>query len=530
MQVARIDFGKAVLPGGYFLVDPARPKLVEEAESDTTAAACAYRHCFTAPGSTSSIHEAALQLIRAARRKLFVASFRLGDGPLLDALFDAARRLRGGVYVVTQLDDRSLERGIADLEREREMAELEDEDEPGAFLQAQHKCFAELTSRGIYVRGAANCHAKFLIADDAAALVSSANLETRAFEVTSESGCVVTDPAEVARLARFFGRLWYARCELEVPPGASYTVRARAAEAAPAPVPPPPPAATGRPGVIWTDDGETHIAAAVRDIVDRAACDVLLATYSLGGLAEHPEILLDPVARAVRRGVRVRVLVRARNHMTAGLRDCAALASAGAELRGGRVNHHKGALADGRTGALFSANFEPDRGLLRGVEVGLRLDGLPALDAARRFFEHEYAAAPCAFAVSPTAGDADHAFAARWRAPWPLGRRVAVEARANEWALLAHAAGEGPVLFRRDEQQGVRLLTGSHAFRIIRGGTGGAFTIRAVERSPDEAAPNALMLFQRWRSAPPRRPPATAGAWDERGFCSAVFDRVGGVA
>ena len=71
-----------------------------------------YRHCFTYENSAradgQTIKNALLELLKSARRKIFIASFRIGDKDLIDALYDAARRLRGGVYVITELDLASL--------------------------------------------------------------------------------------------------------------------------------------------------------------------------------------------------------------------------------------------------------------------------------------------------------------------------------------------------------------------------------------------------------------------------------------
>jgi phosphatidylserine/phosphatidylglycerophosphate/cardiolipin synthase-like enzyme len=118
-----------------------------------------FRHVFTYPGSERTIKEAALELVREARSKIFVASFLLGEPELLDVLFAAAGRLCGGVYVVSEPSDRSL--------RQR-LAELEEESDPDAAAQTHKKNFAELARHGIAVRGRPDCHAKFIVTDDRA--------------------------------------------------------------------------------------------------------------------------------------------------------------------------------------------------------------------------------------------------------------------------------------------------------------------------------------------------------------------------
>ena len=144
-------------------------------------------------------------MISSARRKIFIASFLLGDAALLDALAAAASRLLGGVYVITQLDERRLVQGL------QELADSEDPGEENggidAAVQTQKKRFDQMTRNGIYVRGHLNCHAKFDVADDETALVTSANLMTSALDFTGENGVVITDRAQVRRLARVFARL-----------------------------------------------------------------------------------------------------------------------------------------------------------------------------------------------------------------------------------------------------------------------------------------------------------------------------------
>jgi hypothetical protein len=63
----------------------------------------------------------------------------------------------------------------------------------------------------------------------------------------------------------------------------------------------------------------------------------------------------------------------------------------GVQLYPCSLNHAKGAIADRERGALFSANFDADYGLISDVEVGVRLDHTPALEEALKFFEHAIA-------------------------------------------------------------------------------------------------------------------------------------------
>lgn len=77
---------------------------------------CTGELCFTYRDSDTSIRTAAVDLIRSARRKVFVASFRIGDTEILRALLDAVQRLRGGVYVITSWTENSLKRDLSQIE------------------------------------------------------------------------------------------------------------------------------------------------------------------------------------------------------------------------------------------------------------------------------------------------------------------------------------------------------------------------------------------------------------------------------
>ena len=215
------------------------------------------------------------------------------------------------MYVITALDEQSLRRGLATIE-----------DDTDFDLQAQNKRFESMTSHGIYVRGHSSCHAKFVVVDDQVALVSSANLETRAFEVTGENGVVVHDAKEVGRLSRFFARLWHEGCEREMPPGESYTVQRRAAEKSPCTVEMP--AVDSPCGLIWTHHNEQFILRAIHDTIGRAQKRLVLSTFSLCGMREHPELLFAPLRQAmIDRDLDVSILIRSRNNISGHRRDCA---------------------------------------------------------------------------------------------------------------------------------------------------------------------------------------------------------------
>jgi len=509
-EADQLDLAPLRMSEGYFLLRrPGVPRVPFVAEP-TEPAGDPYRHVFTYEKSKSTIKDAAIEVIDAAREKVFLASFLLGDIDLLDALYRAAGRLRGGVYVISALDEGSLRRGLAETEP--------DDFSDAADKRVHRKRFEDMTRRGIAVRGHENCHAKFIVTDDRLALVSSANLETRAFDTTGENGAVVTDPAETDRLGRFFARLW-SSCTFEMPPGEAHTVQKRGPSPSQCHVPVP----SASPGnsVIWTYPGEHVILATLHDVIKRARRDLLLATYGLTGLTEQPGLLLGPLAQAMeRRDLDVSILVRSRNNIPGHRRDAAALAELGVTIYADELNHAKGVIADEACGALFSANFDAKHGLNSGVEVGLRLDGTAALREAVRYFRHAIACSNQVFDPRPTQKSVSQRFAARWRKPWPLGPRLQVRAEAACWQELL-ASAQPPVLWLQSGPGQIELLAGPSCFRLGAPDEDGVRTLSPGEKPARPAA----QALQEWLTY---RPPAKAPAAElgPRGFCPAVIDRM----
>jgi phosphatidylserine/phosphatidylglycerophosphate/cardiolipin synthase-like enzyme len=494
---SRLDVGAMTVPGGYFLLrDTKSVPFTATTEPDD------YRHVFSYRDSEPAIQQTAIDLVRKARRKIFLASFRIGDKELLDALFDAVKRLRGGVYVITAWSDQGLRKGLAALE-----------DDTTADAAAQKHRFDQMAEAGIFVRGHDNCHAKFLVVDDEAALVSSANLESSALidrperKVTGESGVLMNDPEEAQRLARFFTRMWYAGCRWEAPPGEAYALSTRRPTASPCR--PELPTVDAQPGPIWTHDDEQLILHTLHDVIDRAERELLLATFGLRGLIREPDLLHSRIAAAIERGVKVTLLCRARNSMPDHRQEAEALSALGVRVVGDSLTHAKGVIADSRHGALFSANLDGDHGLTTGVEVGVRLDGTPALAEAERYLRHAIDHADLDFVVEPTQSQLDARLGAEWRRAWPEPDALTLTTTDTAWNALVSV--QPPVLYTRSD--GVLRL---HA-------SGGEWTLTGshltMTNSPTQTAETASQMNGWWRSS---------NRGERRGFCPAILIRAEG--
>jgi len=491
---SHLDLGAMIVPGGFFLLrDVGAAPFAAVSESGD------YRHVFSYRDSEPSIQQAAVELIRRARRKVFLASFRIGDTALLDALFEAVDRLRGGVYVITAWNEQSLLRGLSALE-----------EDAGADVAAQRHRFEEMTKRGIFVRGHDNCHAKFLVVDDEAALVSSANLETSALidrpkrKVTGESGVLIEDAVEAQRLARLFTRMWYAGCRWEASPGDAYALAKR--DPTRSPCQPEMPAVDRRPSVIWTHDDERLILGTIHDVIDRAQQELLLATFGLRGLTGEPALLHDRIAAAVERGVKVTLLCRARNNLADHRNEAVALSALGVRVVGDSLTHAKGVIADSRYGAVFSANLDSEHGLTSGVEVGVRLDGSPALAEAERYLRHAIDHADLEFVLSPTQAQLDTRLGAEWRRPWPGPDQVTLAAPDAAWQALTSI--DPPVLYTRSADV-TRLHAGGGEWVLTDSGL-------TMTKAPTEQQQTVSLMNGWWRAT--KRD-------ERRGFCPATLVR-----
>lgn len=495
-----IDLGTRVVPGGFFVARPDAPARTRFTPAATGAGG--YRHCFTYAGGGSTIQDELIGMIDSAREKVFVATLYLGDARVREALLRAVDRLRGGVYVVAALDNKGLDQAI------NETDDLTDVDK-----QTEYRNFKEITTRGVYVRGYPGLHAKYVVVDDTVALVSSANLATRAFHQTGENGVVVTARDDVRTLATLFARLW-ARSTFDLPPNRTESpVRHRDADAAPQL-----PVVTGN-GPLWTIESATTIANTLRDVAGAARHNLVLATFSLLGISHQlsanrparPELLLDPVRSAADRGVGVRLLLRGRNIGDATRREASAFAEAGVRIVPDRLNHAKGVIADATKGALFSANFVPHLGLLAGVEVGMRLDGTTALTEAGRYFDHAMAEADLDFRRDPTAAELATGLYAESFSAWPHRAPLAVLASPTDWSTLSN--GKDFALFEAESDREVTIYCERRQWRLFR-----RDNHWVVDRATgtDQAT---VDILEKWLGSYYRNK-------NRHGVCPAVLDRV----
>ena len=449
----------------------------------------AYTCIGTYENSGSPVREALLQAIRAAKKRIFIAAFLIDDNELVEALLEAVDRLRGGVYVITNLDDKSLARGLEDLATNDAQDETPTE-------ELRRKQFHNLTKRGIYVRGHESCHAKFMLVDSNVAVVGSANFNRNGFEYCGELDAIVRNPDEVRRLARLFAQLWYEGCTWEIPPGRTYTVSKRTPSAAPykAVFPPLEPG-----NIIWTngDDGNQSLLQSIHNVIQGSKKSLTLATYSICDMTGNTALLLDHLGAALARNVRIKLFIRQRNAYPRQAKELDILHQMGIDIYADSRNHAKAVSADGERALLFSANFDAKHGLDSGVEVGvylpLRSASVALLDY---YFEHAISNADTRYVFNPRQSELDGKLAARWCSACPLPKDIAIRCSIDDWRMFSDLTQNGPALFEKKEANCFVVHTPTGEYELVPEGE-----TYALRHTPDTTV-NTNDLLTSWLESP----------------------------
>jgi hypothetical protein len=85
-------------------------------------------------------------------------------------------------------------------------------------------------------------------------------------------------------------------------------------------------------------------------------------------MADRPDLLLGPVAKAIARSVQVDLLLRGMNHRDRHRADAGLLHAMGVRVLADDLNHVKAVVADGHAGMLFSANSTRSTAWTRAAE------------------------------------------------------------------------------------------------------------------------------------------------------------------
>jgi cardiolipin synthase len=279
-----------------------------------------------------------------------------GDGraPLLDEIAAARRSIDLEVYIVT--DDEILQ-ALEDAQRRGVAVRVILEEHPFGGGGGQDEIFARLENAGIAVRWGNPVfrfsHIKMFVVDDAVTIIMNQNLTESAFTTNREFGVVTNRPDAVQAAAAIFAADW-----------------TRGAEPDPGPL------------VVSPTNAREQLLALV------AGARVSLDLYA--EVLRDPQ-LLEALAAAAERGVRVRVIVSPTGDFATEVEE---LAASGVEIRlsSSLYIHAKLIVADGERAFVGSQNLSATS-LDQNRELGIVVDDPVNLSRLTRTFAIDFRAA-----------------------------------------------------------------------------------------------------------------------------------------
>lgn len=355
-----VQVGEQRLPGLFLLPPSHEPPPLPPWVTDTSRSVAdgengtRIRYVFTDDqNGKAHIRDALLRAIGAARKKVLFCSFIFADEAIVDALCAAAERLRGGVYVLTELAKELVVTGKQ------------------GRLERQYQSLERLARAGVWLRGAEGCHAKFATVDDEIAVLTSANATKEAYEINPENGFVIEEPRIAREVGRLFARVWRRHTSLESAPGARIDVTRLPALAHEGWTPLD--GASSPRAVCTLHDDEHSLRDATIAMLDGATHEVIACSYSAVGLTNHA--VGQALRRALERHVRVLLVLRELNTNLDQSETCEWLVRDVPEaqhvLRGHPRNHAKAIVVDGKVSLVWSGNLDGHHGYDDGVETGI---------------------------------------------------------------------------------------------------------------------------------------------------------------
>jgi len=415
----KINYGDSIIEDGLFLKQQDKPSVVTDSYTDGQGSY--FHHLSTFPGTTSTIKEEILNLLKTAKRSIFFANFLIQDEDITSSLIQAAKRLHGHVYVLTTLKDQDFDT-IFTVESK--------EDDDGWNFQEHIEHIKQLTGNGISVKARKDCHAKFMTVDDRYALITSANAVATCYSNTtlkngttrhanSENGVLVTISSEVGRLANFFRYIWRSGYNYYISPDSElFEIGERTKDTIPVTCKEPQiPSDEGE--ILWTAPDDLRILYALTRMIDQAIHKVHISSWVIKGIDKHA--LGETLNAAAKRGVEIKILVRG-IYRSDHRESCYYLKKTLGDrvtILGDYNNHSKAVVVDQSEAMVMTANLDAQHGLDSGIEIAF-LSRKPAFIAAvSTFLNRLQEDAKLEFVINPTQAQvAERAWVRGKPIPW----------------------------------------------------------------------------------------------------------------
>lgn len=340
----------------------------------------------------TSIKETVISLIRESKTSIKLCSFILSDPEIYSALNEVLRKRVVAVFILTQLDDKKMSTSF-----------LSEEELSENFNQSHIDYISKLYTNGAHIRAAKSAHAKFIISDNAEALLMSANITPPSLNENPESGVILANKEALESLVKMFDLIFQY--------GTEYTKFKAASKDKQFVV--------SRDSVLkleWLEGlsdsnlkftwGEINqsIYTQLIDLIKHSNINsrVIISTYSVVGLEKIPE-LVETIKEYIQQGGTVVLFCRGMNYRPDHLKNCTVLSEIGVEIYGDLFNHSKGLIND-ESGFIFTANIDGNHGLINGFEVGCILEPVQR-KALESFILWQIENAPYKFQLNPEKAD-----------------------------------------------------------------------------------------------------------------------------
>ena len=352
MPTYKIAYGDSIVDGGLFLRDPS----ASSAPFDyTDGSGDFFKHLSTFPKG-STIKENLVGFLKEAQQYIFFTSFLIQDNQIIEHLIEAARRLKGHVYVLTTLKRSDFE-AVSSLQDEESRQEWN--------FNAHMECIKHLAVNGISIRARKDCHAKFAVIDDKYVIVTSANSVPTCFtnikqssgqirEANPENGILIEIPSEVHRMANFFRSIWRSAYNYYISPDFHFSDIGEFRKDILPICCKEPDRPSKRGQIIWTAPDDYRILTSLLEMIDSAEQKIRMSSYVLKGMKDHS--ISKKLQQAANRGVKIELLVRGmlrRDH----LESCYHLKKTigdQIEIRGDFCNHSKAVVIDDKQAMILS--------------------------------------------------------------------------------------------------------------------------------------------------------------------------------
>jgi phosphatidylserine/phosphatidylglycerophosphate/cardiolipin synthase-like enzyme len=408
MRTYKIEYGDSIIDGGLFLKNPAmNSSAVDYADHSGDF----FRHLSTFT-ERSTIRECLIEHLDQAQKHIFFASFLIQDDQIIQHLVEAAKRLKGHVYVLTTLKKNDFE-VISLLQDDADHHEWD--------FNAHMECVKYLATCGISVKARKDCHAKFAVFDDQSAVITSANAVPTCYtnikqsnghmrKANPENGVLIEIPSEVDRIANFFRSIWRSAYNYYIAPDRNFSdVGEFSKDIIPVHCEEPTyPSDKGQ--IIWTAPDDFRILNSLLEMIDTADHKLRISSYVFKGLSGH--LVSRKLQQAAKRDVEIEVFVRGmsrRDHLD----SCYHLKKTlGDQIRiyGDFYNHSKSVVVDDKQAMILTANLDSQHGLDSSVEVGFVSSDFEFVTSVSRFLDRLRAECVLEFIANPRQSQAGERF------------------------------------------------------------------------------------------------------------------------